>query len=109
MEASELAKLVSEAKARGKLYHEFLRVADLSAGVYVLPAGGRDPQSPHTEDEIYFVARGRATIRVGDEELRVGPGSVVFVKANVEHAFHDIEEELRVFVLFAPAEGTRGG
>ena len=41
--------------AQGKLYLEFLRVPALSAGVYVLPKGGNDPQKPHHEDELYYV------------------------------------------------------
>ena len=28
-------------------------------GLYVLPAGGTDPQRPHNEDEMYYVVRGR--------------------------------------------------
>ena len=61
-------------------------------GVYHLPAGGVDPQSPHTEDEVYYVVSGRAQIRVGDEDRSVGPGSIVYVAANVQHRFHTIED-----------------
>jgi mannose-6-phosphate isomerase-like protein (cupin superfamily) len=73
-------------------------------GVYRLPAGGRDPQSPHTEDEVYYVVDGQAQIRVGEEDRSVGPGSIVFVAAHVDHRFHSIEENLTVLVFFAPAE-----
>ena len=76
----------------------------LSMGVYRLPAGSVDPQSPHTEDEVYYVVGGRAQIRVGDEERSVGPGSIVYVAASVPHRFHTIEDELIVLVFFAPAE-----
>jgi hypothetical protein len=31
-------------------------------------------------------------------------GSVIFVEAELEHRFYDIEEELEVLVFFAPAE-----
>ena len=48
-------------------------------------------------------------IRVGDEDRPVAPGSVVFVAAGVEHRFHDIAEELRLIVVFGPAEGARSG
>jgi mannose-6-phosphate isomerase-like protein (cupin superfamily) len=77
-------------------------------GLYVLLAGGVDPQQPHTEDEVYYVMRGQATIRVGEEDRPVGPGAVVFVAAQVPHRFHSITEELVVLVFFAPAEYTRG-
>lgn len=104
MQAFELTDLISQQKDSNKLYLEFLKVPDLSMGLYVLPAGGTDPQSPHTEDEVYYVVSGRATIHVSDEDRDVGAGSIVYVAKNVEHSFHSIEEELKVIVFFAPAE-----
>jgi mannose-6-phosphate isomerase-like protein (cupin superfamily) len=96
---------ISAARAKaGKLYEEFLRVPTLSVGVYVLAEGASDPQKPHKEDEVYYVVRGRAKMRVGSEEQVVKTGSVIFVPAGLEHAFFDISEELEVLVLFAPAE-----
>jgi mannose-6-phosphate isomerase-like protein (cupin superfamily) len=85
-------------------YHEFLRVPALSAGLYVLGAGDADPQRPHREDEIYYVTSGRGMIRVGSEDRPVQSGSIVYVPPRVEHRFHSITEELRVLVVFAPAE-----
>ena len=106
VDAFELDALLRERVDSGRLYHEFIRTHDLSVGVYVLPAGGTDPQGPHTEDEAYHVVSGRARIRVGDEDRAVAAGSVVFVGADVEHRFYDIEEELVVLVVFGPAEYT---
>jgi len=89
---------------KGKLYFEFLRVPAMSAGVYVLPVGGSDPQKPHREDEMYYVVRGRARMQIGSESAEVRAGSVIFVEAEAEHRFYDIAEELEVLVFFAPAE-----
>ena len=113
-----LAEVAAERARRGKLYREFLRVPAMSAGLYVLPAGRTDPQMPHHEDELYYVVRGHARMRVSSEEQAVGgqaqgeqsgdqavsEGSVIFVAAGVEHRFYDITEELVVLVVFAPAE-----
>ena len=104
MQAFEFAHLVSRRESSSKPYLEFLKVPDLSLGLYVLPAGGADPQSPHTEDEVYYVVSGRAQIKVADEDRLVQTGSIVYVAKNIEHRFHSIEEELRVLVFFAPAE-----
>lgn len=90
--------------AKQKPYLEFLRTPFLSAGLYVLPAGATDLQRPHHEDEMYYVVRGRAQFRAGGEEREVSAGSVMFVAAEVEHRFHNIQEELTVLVFFAPAE-----
>ena len=108
MDAFEVATLLEEQARSGKAYLEFLRVSSMSLGVYRLPANGVDPQSPHPEDEVYYVVSGKAQIRVGAdtsvEDRSVGPGSIVFVAAHVPHRFHTIEEELSVLVFFAPAE-----
>jgi mannose-6-phosphate isomerase-like protein (cupin superfamily) len=100
----DLPTISGERAQNGKLYLEFLRVPALSAGVYVLAAGGADPQKPHNEDEVYYVVRGRGRMRVGSEEQVVKAGSVIFVAAKLEHCFFDISEELEVLVFFAPAE-----
>jgi len=104
MQAYELTQLIQQRADSDKRYIEFLKVPDLSMGLYVLPAGGTDPQSPHTEDEVYYVVSGQAKIRVADEDRAVQAGSIVYVAKNVEHRFHSIEEELVVIVFFAPAE-----
>jgi len=107
MQAFELTQLISEQKSSDKLYLEFLRVPDLSMGLYVLPAGGTDPQSPHTKDEVYYVVSGKAKIKVEEEDQDVQAGSIVYVAKNVEHRFHSIKEELSVLVFFAPAEYSK--
>ena len=104
MQAFELAQVISQRASSNKLYLEFLKVPDLSMGLYVLPAGGTDPQSPHTEDEVYYVVSGRAQILVAEENREVQAGSIVYVEKNIAHRFHSIEEELTVLVFFAPAE-----
>ncbi len=100
----ELARIDKQRAESGKLYREFLRVPSMSAGLYVLPAGATDPQRPHHEDEMYYVVRGRARFRAADEDKIVSAGTVLFVAADVEHRFYDVEEELAVVVFFAPAE-----
>lgn len=104
MQAYSLSDLIAAREQSGRLYHEFLRVPAMSAGVYQLAAGADDPQQPHTEDELYYIVAGRARIRVADEDMPVEAGSLVFVAANVEHRFHTIAEDLTVLVFFAPAE-----
>jgi mannose-6-phosphate isomerase-like protein (cupin superfamily) len=104
VQAYELTQLISQRETSNKLYLEFLKVPDLSVGLYVLPAGGEDPQSPHTEDEVYYVVSGRAKILVAEESRDVQAGSIVYVEKNIAHRFHSIVEDLTVLVFFAPAE-----
>jgi mannose-6-phosphate isomerase-like protein (cupin superfamily) len=101
---ASLAETEEQRTASGKQYREFLRVPAMSAGLYVLPAGGTDRQRPHREDEIYYVVRGRARFRAGSEDREVSAGTMIFVAAQFGHRFYDITEELAVLVFFAPAE-----
>jgi quercetin dioxygenase-like cupin family protein len=101
---ANLAEIDQQRTQSGKLYREFLRVPAMSAGLYVLPAGSTDPQRPHSENEMYYVVRGRARFKAGTEDREVSVGSVIFVAAEVDHRFYDVTEELAVLVVFAPAE-----
>jgi mannose-6-phosphate isomerase-like protein (cupin superfamily) len=96
--------LTRERAGKNGLYFEFLRVPAMSAGVYILPKGSADPQKPHREDEMYYVVRGRAHMQIGSDHAEVHAGSVIFVEAELEHRFYNIQEELEVLVFFAPAE-----
>lgn len=80
---------------------------DLSLGTYSIPAGGVDDQEPHTEDEVYVVQAGRATLVTDSGTVTVEPGSVVFVPAGETHRFTDITEDLALVVVFAPRYGSR--
>jgi mannose-6-phosphate isomerase-like protein (cupin superfamily) len=106
MEAFEVTHLIDQQNQSRQDYLEFLRVPSLSAGLYMLAAGAVDMQEPHTEDEVYYVISGRGFIQVGLESHPVEAGTLVFVKANAEHRFHTITEDLRLLVIFAPAEYT---
>ena len=108
----DLANLMTTQSTSGKRYLEFLRIPPMSAGIYVLPAGGTDPQKPHSQDELYYVIKGKARFRAGNEaqnqghneDREVSSGSLIFVATDVEHRFYDIQEDLEVLVFFAPAE-----
>jgi mannose-6-phosphate isomerase-like protein (cupin superfamily) len=101
---ANLAEIERQRTQSGKSYEEFLRVPSMSAGLYVLAAGATDRQSPHHEDEMYYVLRGKARFKAGDEDREVSAGHLLFVAAEVEHRFYDIAEELAALVFFAPAE-----
>jgi len=96
---------LSEAQASaGRAYLEFLRSKSMSVGLYVLPIGGVDNQQPHSEDEIYVVMAGRSRFTAGADDREAAPGDTIFVPAGMAHRFHDITEELRLIVVFAPPE-----
>ena len=103
MEAFELDHLIAKRSNLKQPYLEFLHVPSMSAGLYVLPAGGVDTQEPHKADELYYIVSGRASLEVGSESRTVEAGTVLYVEANVEHRFHTIKEDLTLLVVYAHA------
>jgi mannose-6-phosphate isomerase-like protein (cupin superfamily) len=102
MNAYEFSEISQEQTTSGKPYFQFINEGTMSLGLYALAAGATDMQSPHAEDEIYYVVSGRGAIVVAGERRPVRPGSIVFVAKEVEHRFVDLEEDLSLLVFFAP-------
>jgi mannose-6-phosphate isomerase-like protein (cupin superfamily) len=90
-------------------FAHFFTADRLSLTVVRWLAGTMDDQTPHAEDEVYHVVRGSAQITVAGETAPVGPGSIVYVAAGVEHRFHDITADLEVLVFWAPPRRVPAG
>jgi mannose-6-phosphate isomerase-like protein (cupin superfamily) len=90
--------------SEGAGYNEFLRRRGMSIGLYLLPVGAEDKQTPHMADEVYIVLKGRGTLRVVDEEVQVKAGSIISVDHGEEHRFVDVTEALEMLVVFAPPD-----
>lgn len=86
---------------------EFLRSRQMSCAIYHLPAGAKDMQAPHLEDEVYMVLAGSARLRVNDTEEQIGPGKLLFVSATTAHSFFDITEDLTLLAVFGPSTALR--
>jgi mannose-6-phosphate isomerase-like protein (cupin superfamily) len=65
----------------------------------------RDPQKPHTRDEIYFVTRGSGLFFDGERRHSVEPGSFLFVPAGQVHRFENFSTDFTVWVAFYGPEG----
>lgn len=101
--AFTLSEVEAAHAAQENRYLQFLTVPEMSLGLYTLLAGSEDLQTPHLEDEIYYVVSGRGRLSAGDQDYPAEPGSILFVARNITHKFHDIEEDLHILVFFAPA------
>jgi mannose-6-phosphate isomerase-like protein (cupin superfamily) len=64
-----------------------------------------DPQTPHTRDEIYIVAKGNGQFFNGEDTINVEERSFLFVPAGVEHRFLNFSEDFTVWVIFYGPEG----
>ena len=103
---------VTEALARlpgpaGERYVELFQHGTLSVELYA--PRGRDPQDPHTRDEVYVVVQGSGLFRNGDVRHPFGPGDLLFVPAGVVHRFENFSDDLAVWVVFYGPEGGEAG
>jgi mannose-6-phosphate isomerase-like protein (cupin superfamily) len=62
-------------------------------------------QTPHRQDELYFIRAGSGTFTKSGETLPFGPGDVIFVEAGAEHRFEEFGDELLVWVIFWGPDG----
>ncbi|MGI9292153.1 MAG: cupin domain-containing protein [Gammaproteobacteria bacterium] len=100
----QLDELLPRVGGNEPCFLEYLRMPGLSSAIYRLPAGAKDMQAPHLEDEIYYVVSGKAQLQVGDETKEVGPGSILYVRATEEHSFFNISEDLTLLAFFGKAD-----
>lgn len=66
---------------------------------------GRDPQKPHTRDELYVVVRGHGMFVNGPDRHAFVAGDALFVPAGATHRFEDFSDDLLVWVVFYGPEG----
>jgi mannose-6-phosphate isomerase-like protein (cupin superfamily) len=63
----------------------------------------KDEQTPHKEDEAYYVISGRGAIMIEGKRHDLRAGSLIFVPRCAEHRFVDFKEEgLNLLVIFSP-------
>jgi mannose-6-phosphate isomerase-like protein (cupin superfamily) len=99
---------VAEALARlpgagGERFAEVFKHGSLVVEIYAPRV--RDPQQPHTRDEVYIVVAGRGEFVNGGERHAVAPGDFLFVPAGTVHRFENFTEDLTVWVIFYGPEG----
>src|SRR5262245_52918240 len=58
------------------------------------------PTTPHDQDEVYVILRGRGDFFHDGRRDPFGPGDLLFVAAGVEHRFEDFSDDLAVWVAF---------
>ncbi|HZS05672.1 MAG TPA: cupin domain-containing protein [Blastocatellia bacterium] len=63
-------------------------------------------QTPHEQDEVYVIIRGRGVLVHDGERDAFEAGDLMFVAAGTEHHFEDFTEDLAVWVVFY---GPTGG
>lgn len=88
---------------QGERFAELFEHGSLSVELYA--PRGRDPQTPHSRDEIYVVAQGSGEFVCGETRQSFSPNDVLFAAAKVEHRFENFSDDFAVWVFFYGPEG----
>ena len=75
---------------------------DIAISIPIRP----NQQTPHEQDELYFVIRGRGVLVHDDERDRFDAGDILFVAAGAAHHYEDFSDDLALWRIFY---GLRGG
>ena len=63
-------------------------------------------QTPHAQDEIYFIIRGRGVLIHDSKRDTFESGDILFVAAGTEHQFEDTTDDLALWrVFYGPPGG----
>jgi len=88
----------------GEPYATALAHGTMSLGLYAPIA--HDPQTPHSQDEVYIVRSGSAEFVMSGERSPCATGDVLFVAAGIEHRFESLSADFSTWVVFW---GPKGG
>src|SRR6516164_7923436 len=83
----------------------FLKRGTADVKLAVRPAVPPTLLTPHAQDEIYVVVRGRGVLFHDGRRDAFESGDLMFVTAAVEHRFEDYSDDLAVWVIFYGASG----
>jgi len=76
-----------------------------SMSVEIFAPRGNDPQTPHEQDELYFIQAGSAVFVAEGRRHAAATGTVLFVPARLEHHFEELSPDFAAWVVFWGPEG----
>jgi len=99
---------LEEAKETLKMDNEFPFVSLLRHGSmaveYYAPVDV-DEQTPHRQDELYFIASGSGIFYRDGERTDCRKGDVLFVPAGMDHRFENFSTDFATWVVFYGPDG----
>ena len=72
--------------------------------VFALPVPPKE-QTPHTQDEIYVIIRGRGVLIHDGKRDAFESGDILFVAAGTEHQYEDCTNDLALWRVFYGPDG----
>ena len=90
----------------GERFAELLRHGSMRTELYAPRV--EDLQTPHAQDELYFIQRGSGEFVQGSTRHHFAPGDAFFVPAGQTHRFENFSGDFATWVVFwGPPGGER--
>jgi mannose-6-phosphate isomerase-like protein (cupin superfamily) len=70
-----------------------------------LPQRPSQQQTPHAQDELYFIIRGRGLLLHDSKREPFESGDILFVAAGTEHQFEGTSDDLALWCVFYGPQG----
>lgn len=99
MNITRLADALDNLDMSQALPFSVLRSADACSIILYRPQA-EDQQTPHEQDEYYFVAQGSGDIVISGERHAVATGDAIFVPARAEHRFENVSDGFACWAVF---------
>lgn len=96
----DINEYVNKIAKSDSFYHTFINRNNLASGVLRLEPGEKDTQTPHGNEEIYYIVRGDGFLNMAGKDYPISEAKVYFVGKNIEHKFHGNKKELVVLYFF---------
>jgi mannose-6-phosphate isomerase-like protein (cupin superfamily) len=100
-QAFTLEEIMEKRDSNTNVWEQFLTVPTMRFGLYMLPASvGGDDSLTHDFVELNIVVNGTGTFSVGTDEIKIKPGTILYIEDGVGHNFHSITDDLDVLILW---------
>jgi mannose-6-phosphate isomerase-like protein (cupin superfamily) len=73
--------------------------------VEVFAPKNEDLQQPHTQDELYFIQRGKGELVINGQRFDAAAGDAFFVAAGALHRFENFSDDFVTWVVFYGKQG----
>ena len=103
---ASLPRATSDKWPGGEPFANALAHGTMSVELYA--PKGDDPQTPHKQDEIYFIQSGKGELVIDGMRHTCSVGDAFFISAGIEHRFENYSGDFTTWVVFwGPQGGER--
>jgi mannose-6-phosphate isomerase-like protein (cupin superfamily) len=107
MRSSVIKALQSLSDKESEIFVKVLQHGSMSVEIY-RPVN-IDPQSPHTQDELYVIISGSGQFMLNAKYTDFQQGDIIFVPAGAQHRFENFTKDFATWAIFYGPEGGERG